>query len=142
MSKYAPLERFLAGQSVPELTMTFAEIERVLEAPLPPSAYKHRPWWSNSPENSSMTRAWLNAGFKSADVDLVKRTLTFQRVGSGARQYPVGHPLSPQVAEASRPVDSVRGRHPLFGVLKGMISVARGVDLTAPADPQWGRKSE
>jgi hypothetical protein len=142
MPKYAPLERFLAEQSVSELTMTFEEVERVLEAQLQPSAYKHRPWWSNNEKNSSMTRAWRNAGFKSAAVDLVNRRLTFQRVGSGPRQYPVGQSLAPQVAEGALAVASARGRHPLFGVLKGMISVARGVDLTAPADPQWGRKSE
>ncbi|MGH7787008.1 MAG: DUF7662 domain-containing protein [Candidatus Binatia bacterium] len=142
MPKYAPLERFLAAQSVSELTMTFEEIERVLEAPLPPSAYKHRPWWSNNETNSSMTRAWRNAGFKSADVDLVKRRLTFQRLGSGPRPYPVAPSLAPRVAERPPTVVSARGRHPLFGVLKGMISIARGVDLTAPADPQWGRKSQ
>jgi hypothetical protein len=30
-------------------------------------------------------------------------------------------------------------RHPLFGALKGVTSVPPGVDLTEPADPDWGK---
>lgn len=30
-------------------------------------------------------------------------------------------------------------RHPLFGLLKGTSIVAPGVDLTAPADPEWAK---
>jgi len=32
------------------------------------------------------------------------------------------------------------GRHPLIGALKGLIHVEPGVDLTAPADPDWGNR--
>jgi hypothetical protein len=28
--------------------------------------------------------------------------------------------------------------HPLFGWMKGTVTVAPGVDLTQPADPEWG----
>jgi len=31
------------------------------------------------------------------------------------------------------------GRHPLSGALKGMTFIAPGVDLTEPADPEWGK---
>jgi hypothetical protein len=30
-------------------------------------------------------------------------------------------------------------RHPLFGALKGATFVPAGVDLTEPADPDWGK---
>jgi hypothetical protein len=30
-------------------------------------------------------------------------------------------------------------RHPLFGVLKGLLRVMPGTDLTKPACPDWGR---
>jgi hypothetical protein len=33
-------------------------------------------------------------------------------------------------------------RHPLFGALKNMTYVPPGVDLTAPADPDWGKVNE
>ncbi len=37
--------------------------------------------------------------------------------------------------EISLPADSKR--HPLIGWMKGTVYVARGVDLTEPADPEW-----
>jgi hypothetical protein len=33
-------------------------------------------------------------------------------------------------------------RHPLFGALKGVTLVPPGVDLTEPADPDWGKVYE
>jgi hypothetical protein len=34
------------------------------------------------------------------------------------------------------------GRHPLFGALKDVTFVPPGVDLTEPADPDWGKVYE
>jgi hypothetical protein len=36
----------------------------------------------------------------------------------------------------------VRKRHPLFGALKGVTFIRPGVDLTEPADPDWGKVYE
>jgi hypothetical protein len=33
-------------------------------------------------------------------------------------------------------------RHPLFGALKGATHIPSGVDLTEPADPDWGKVYE
>jgi hypothetical protein len=33
-------------------------------------------------------------------------------------------------------------RHPLFGALKGHMFIPPGVDLTEPADPDWGKVYE
>jgi hypothetical protein len=33
-------------------------------------------------------------------------------------------------------------RHPLFGALKGSTFIPPGVDLTEPADPDWGEVYE
>ncbi|MCC6981706.1 MAG: hypothetical protein IT535_00395 [Bauldia sp.] len=33
-------------------------------------------------------------------------------------------------------------KHPLLGSLKGTIAVLPGVDLTEPADPDWGKVYE
>jgi hypothetical protein len=44
---------------------------------------------------------------------------------------------------SSRSTDAKRGeRHPLFGALKGVTFVPPGVDLTEPADPDWGKVYE
>src|SRR5882757_7476799 len=80
MSKYDALGAFLKNQQSDRVPMSFAEIERVTGARLPPSAAKHRPWWSNNPDNSVMTRVWLDAGFESEQVDMAGRKLVFRRV--------------------------------------------------------------
>ena len=63
--------------------MTFEDIEEVLGAKLPPSARKHRAWWSNNPTNSPMTLAWRAGGYESARVDMEKGNLVFRKVGPG-----------------------------------------------------------
>ena len=82
MSKYRKLKDHLhAMRALPrsEYRMTFAEIEKVLGNPLPPSAYRHRPWWSNSP-TSLMAQSWLQAGWTTAQVDMEGRKLVFKRI--------------------------------------------------------------
>jgi hypothetical protein len=37
------------------------------------------------------------------------------------------------------PVAQKGDRHPALGALKGTVTVAPGVDLTEPADPDWGK---
>jgi hypothetical protein len=130
VSKYAALGQYLRQQMQGEVRITFAEIERITGSSLPPSALKHRPWWSNNAKNSVMTRVWMDAGFRSAQVDMEGRKLTFRRV----------RPNRPDETEpaGSMPTPSQR-RHPLFGALKGLMRIMPGTDLTRPADPDWGK---
>ncbi len=80
MSKYEALGQFLKSRRDEHVPMTFAEIERLIGKPLPPSAHKHRPWWSNNSANSALTRICLEAGYKSEQVDMAGRKLVFRRV--------------------------------------------------------------
>ena len=82
-SRYAPLETHLRESGRAEIPMTFEDIEEVLGATLPPSARKHRAWWSNNPTNSPMTLAWRAGGYESASVDMATGTLVFRKVGPG-----------------------------------------------------------
>jgi hypothetical protein len=136
MSKYEPLERYLRAQHADEVPMTFAEIERILGAKLPSSKF-NRAWWSNNPNNNVMTLAWRNAGYLTEKVDIKNDRVVFRRIG--AQQ--VG-PLSAedQKLRSKRWYgdDGVKKtRHPLFGWMKGSVSISVGVDLTEPADPEW-----
>ena len=79
MTKYQPLEAHLRKSGQEIVSMTFSEIEEVIGAELPASAFKHRGWWSNNPSNSVITHAWLDAGYKSANVDIPGRRLMFRR---------------------------------------------------------------
>lgn len=128
MGKYAALGTYLLHQGLTEVPMTFAEIENVTGAALPPTAGQHRAWWSNNPSNNVMTKVWLEAGFVSEQVDLTGRKLIFRR------NEPVARSRSASPAPISAPP-----RHPAFGALKGLMRIAPETDLTEPADPQWGQ---
>jgi hypothetical protein len=60
--RYESLRVFLASQPGEELTLTFAEIERLLGAPLPAAAWL-RAWWTNAADEPQ-ARAWLKAGWR------------------------------------------------------------------------------
>jgi hypothetical protein len=129
-SKYQPLTLHLRAQRAGRVPMSFTEIERVLGTKLPPSASSHRAWWSNNPTNNVMTKAWLEAGFQSEQVDLDGRKLVFKRAANG--------PQSPTVAANSKPEVAASRKLGLFGWLRG--TVASTGDLTKPADPDWARR--
>lgn len=125
MGKYEPLTEFLKQQAGSEVRMSFAQIERVIGSKLPPVAQRHRAWWSNSPTDNVMTKAWIEAGFRSEQVDMENGRLVFRRDEQTGR---------PRAAVGAKP-----GQHPLFGCMKGTVLIPEGVDLTAPADPEWGK---
>jgi len=130
MGKYEPLGAYLREQRTQEVPLSFAQIERITGAKLPPKAQHHRAWWSNNPSNNVMTKVWLDAGFESTRVDMAARKLTFRRIGKAA-------------SETSEAATTRKGeRHPLFGALKGVTFIPPGVDLTEPADPDWGKVYE
>lgn len=127
MGKYDRLGDFLHSQRSKEVPMTFAEIERVIGGKLPPNSPQYPAWWSNNPTNNVMTKVWLAAGFRTEQVDTKARKVVFRRV------EPTG---------TSLPRARKGGRHPLFGALKGLVHIPPGVDLTEPADPDWGKVYE
>jgi hypothetical protein len=136
MSKYQPLRTFLEARGTDTVPMTFGEIERVLGFKLP-NSQGYRAWWSNNPSNNVMTREWLAAGYKTEDVDLEGRKLVFRR----------SKPSKTARGEGVAEMAGGKRRHPLFGWLKGTITITPGTDLTEPADPEWaeiawGPKSE
>ncbi len=124
MSKYAQLGQYLKKQRSERVPMTFGEIERITGVKLPPSARKHRPWWSNNPDNSVLTRIWLEAGYESEQVDMEGRKLVFRRKGPKASPRSGGEGQQEEI-------------HPAYGAMKGLIRIMPGADLTQPADPEW-----
>lgn len=80
--KYEPLRRHLEGMfQHGEVRLSFAEIERILGFPLPRSAYDAQPWWSNTRAGHSQAAAWLDAGWKTAELDLAERRVSFVKAG-------------------------------------------------------------
>src|SRR5262249_33242652 len=125
MSKYLPLTEHLRKQAFSEVPMTFAEIERVIGGKLPPKAQHHRGWWSNNPSNNVMTKAWLDAGFRSEQVDMTGRRLVFRRV-TDAKTTKVSGVEEPMhtFQHAKPPIPLKDGHHPAIGSMKGMIMAA------------------
>jgi hypothetical protein len=81
--KYMPLEKYLSDipRSKRELTLTFDEIERILNSKLPSSAYEDQRWWEHEKEGNHISpRAWSNAGWKVASVDHKRTWVRFRRV--------------------------------------------------------------
>jgi DNA-binding XRE family transcriptional regulator len=76
-TKYYPLHEYLRplAQSEP-ITLTFEEIETVLDALLPPSARVSRAWWANS--TTPQGRAWLEAGWLVDAVDIEQAWAVFR----------------------------------------------------------------
>src|SRR5882757_9050565 len=126
MGKYENLGVFLQKQRTREVPLTFREIEKITGVKLPPKAQHHRAWWSNNASNNVMTKVWLEAGYESTQVDMTARKLVFRRIENAGTEKA---PLAPKKGE----------RHPLFGALKDVTFITPGVDLTEPADPDWGK---
>jgi hypothetical protein len=118
MGKYEPLPQFLSAKPGATHRMSFEQIERVLGFKLPKSAYEHQAWWSNNPKGHSHSQTWLEAGWRTQDVDLETRKVTFLRSSSLLER-----PNKPK-------------RDP-WGCLAGTVTIMPGVDLTAPSDEKW-----
>ena len=114
--------------------MTFAKIERIVGTKLPPSAFKYRAWWSNNPMNSVITRAWLDAGYKTENVDMSKRKLIFKKVllDTSTEKLPF---RKGRVTETANVRSFSFSR--IFGALKGTVTIMPGVDLTRSTGETW-----
>ena len=109
--------------------MTFVEIEQVIGGKLPRSAFQYRPWWSNNPSGHVNACSWLQAGYKTADVDMAKRKLAFRK--APADELPARRNDETSKDKEANPYSRI------FGALKGTVTIAPGVDLTQPTGEKW-----
>ncbi|MEH1843746.1 MAG: helix-turn-helix transcriptional regulator [Nostoc sp.] len=78
-SKYQPLLEFLRGNDQNEITLSFAEIETLINDVLPESARNKQAWWSNRKQGSSQAYAWMEAGYRIEKVDFDQQQVTFRK---------------------------------------------------------------
>lgn len=131
--KYGPLERYLRAQKLDIVAMSFKDVEKLIHASLPPSARRHRAWWSNNPSNSVATFAWLNAGYRSAKVDMSGERLVFERTAPVA---------AASLAEPAAPAYRAAPSGSLYARFRGVFKFPAGTDLTAPAGENWAVADE
>ena len=79
MSKYEPLQAYLAAQTARELPMTFQDVERLLSFTLPASARSRPQWWSNKLGSHVAVKAWRGAGWRTSRVDVGGERVVFVR---------------------------------------------------------------
>jgi hypothetical protein len=81
--KYTPLENYLRDlpDSQSEVSLSFQQIESILNSKLPSSAYEDRRWWDHETEGNHLkTRAWANAGWKIASLDVKQKRVKLIRI--------------------------------------------------------------
>ncbi len=84
--KYIPLENYLRDlpETQNEVMLRFEEIERILNNKLPASAYEDQRWWEHEREGNHVNaRAWANAGWKIASLDVNQKWVKLIRIISG-----------------------------------------------------------
>ena len=83
MSKYDPLYDYLirTPAHVDDVTLSFAQLENLLDFSLPRSARVHRAWWSNpsKPHQHPYAQAWIAAGWKVDALDQTAGWVRFRR---------------------------------------------------------------
>lgn len=77
-SRYEGLRVYLSQRSEAVIRLSFADIETIIGGPLPASARRYRPWWANEQSGTHVhARSWLDAGRRTANVDLGAATADF-----------------------------------------------------------------
>lgn len=76
--KYAPLTKFLEACGKDRLTLSFDKIETIIGLDLPPSAYKHRAFWSNTMTHP-VSVGWLDASYRTVRADLKNKLITLEK---------------------------------------------------------------
>jgi DNA-binding transcriptional regulator YiaG len=90
-SKYKPLLDFLRGCNQNEVSLTFAEIEALMNDSLPDSAKSKRAWWSNRSKGALQASAWMEAGYHVEDVDFNEQRVTFRKPHTNYQVERVGN---------------------------------------------------
>ena len=77
--KYRPLAEYLYDKWEKKITLTYAEIESILDFKLPPTAYKiPTSYWANTLTHT-YAASWLAIGYKTK-VNIEALSVTFERI--------------------------------------------------------------
>jgi hypothetical protein len=124
MTVYTPMREFLSAQPIERVRLGFREVERIIGRPLPKSARDYQAWWANDPTHSQ-AKAWLDAGWRTENLNLGRRTVEFVRVRKSLYSpAPAGPSLDP------------------WGALAGTVTILDEAALTAPSGELWDAEAD
>lgn len=79
MNKYNPLMDYLDKSGKQELTLSYAEIEKIIGDTLPITASKKKEWWSNNDKSHTQSCAWSDVGYRTCEI-VLGESVTFKKV--------------------------------------------------------------
>ncbi len=79
-SRYAALANWLAQQKEEKVSLTFEQVEQIINSRLPDSALQLRAWWANDRVGHYHSILWLEAGWKVMYVNLDEKQVIFSRL--------------------------------------------------------------
>lgn len=100
MSKYDSLRLHLQGLGLERWRASFGDIEKVLGFRLPASSRLHPAWWANETNAHQPHKlAWLNAGWRTTNLNMTGGTIEFVRAGAALSV----HEMLSTIDQAKRP---------------------------------------
>lgn len=87
-STYAGLAVFLNAQpsQISSKTLSFDEVENIIQYKLPKSARAHRAWWANNPSHPQAAQ-WLDVGWRAQSINMNNERVTFARIAEREEAY-------------------------------------------------------
>lgn len=110
-SKYQPLLEYLQQSDCSQVVLTFADIETLMETPLPESARHNRAWWSNRSKGALQATAWMGAGYLVKDLNFLAEQVTFHK--------------PPQVYKVQRVNDEIQWNGELVKALRSHMGLTQ-----------------
>jgi hypothetical protein len=88
-SRYAPLALWLQSQPISQdrVTLSFEQIEAIINGELPPSARQHRSWWANDSVGHVQSQQWLDVGWRASYINMTEGRITFARIQEREKEY-------------------------------------------------------
>ena len=77
-SAYEPLRHHLSNLDGAAVTLSFWEVQKILNRSLPRSAFTTQAWWSNERTHTHARYGWLAAGWRVTSVNMNGLSVTFE----------------------------------------------------------------